>query len=61
MTALGTLLGERELVQKAIGAGDDEVLMVIAQKLPALADVLGTAGEGPVSLIVSNLREFFIL
>uniref|UniRef100_A0A0X3PVB8 Uncharacterized protein n=2 Tax=Schistocephalus solidus TaxID=70667 RepID=A0A0X3PVB8_SCHSO len=40
-----------ELVQKAIGAGDDEVLMVISQKLPALADVLGSEGEGSVSLI----------
>nr|VZI04039.1 unnamed protein product [Spirometra erinaceieuropaei] len=40
-----------ELVQKAIGAGDDEVLMVIAQKLPSLAEVLGNDGEGSVSLI----------
>lgn len=44
-----------DLVQKAIGAGDDEVLMVIAQKLPDLAEALGNEGEGSSSLIVRRL------
>ncbi|CDS43296.1 Serine:threonine protein phosphatase 2A 65 kDa [Echinococcus multilocularis] len=49
-----------DLVQKAIGAGDDEVLMVIAQKLPDLADVLGSDGEGASSLIpiISEILVF---
>ncbi len=42
-----------DLVQKAISAGDDEVLMVIGQKLPDLAEVLGSDGEGASSLTVS--------
>ncbi|KAL5105840.1 Serine/threonine-protein phosphatase 2A 65 kDa regulatory subunit A alpha isoform [Taenia crassiceps] len=49
-----------DLVQKAISAGDDEVLMVIAQKLPDLADVLGSDGEGASSLIpiISDILVF---
>lgn len=50
MTEIAHLI---DLVQKAISAGDDEVLMVIAQKLPDLADVLGNDGEGASCLIVS--------
>ncbi|VDL25235.1 unnamed protein product [Hymenolepis diminuta] len=49
-----------DLVQKAIGAGDDEVLMVIAQKLPDLAEALGNEGEGSSSLIpiISDILVF---
>nr|CUU97345.1 hypothetical transcript [Hymenolepis microstoma] len=49
-----------DLVQKAIGAGDDEVLMVIAQKLPELAEALGNEGEGTSSLIpiISDILVF---
>ncbi|KAL5961082.1 Serine/threonine-protein phosphatase 2A 65 kDa regulatory subunit A alpha isoform [Taenia solium] len=49
-----------DLVQKAISAGDDEVLMVIAQKIPDLADVLGSDGEGASSLIpiISDILVF---
>ena len=43
-----------DLVQKAISAGDDEVLMVIAQKLPELANLMSTDPEGASSLIVSH-------
>ncbi|VDK22371.1 unnamed protein product [Taenia asiatica] len=45
---------------KAISAGDDEVLMVIAQKIPDLADVLGSDGEGASSLIpiISDILVF---
>ena len=41
-------------MQKAISAGDDEVLMVIAQKLPELANLMSTDPEGASSLIVSH-------
>ncbi|KAM7534797.1 hypothetical protein Aperf_G00000104820 [Anoplocephala perfoliata] len=49
-----------DLVQKAIGAGDDEVLMVIAQKMPDLAEVLGNEGDGASSLIpiISDILVF---
>ncbi|VDD76715.1 unnamed protein product [Mesocestoides corti] len=49
-----------DLVQKAIGAGDDEVLMVISQKLPDLAEVLVPVGEGASSLIpiISDILVF---
>lgn len=48
-----------DLVQKAINAGDDEVLMVIAQRLPDLAAVVGSDGDGASSLIVRSIRALF--
>ena len=50
-----------DLVQKAISAGDDEVLMVIAQKLPELADVMSSDSEGACSLIVGLFLPYILI